>query len=182
MKNIVTLAAWLVIAAIVLTSQAAQTAIKGVEAAKNELTASIERMEKLLEDTNRSLEELDVIYQLSEEYQVPPEVILAVMKVESNFSPTAKNGRCYGIMQISDMHSEGFDVTTEELLDLRRNTEVGTSLLSGLMSSSESLTEALGKYNMGERGYRNYCERVGKKTTQYTQKALEIVSGLKKEE
>lgn len=117
---------------------------------------------------------LDVIYTTSAQYNIPPEITLAIMKVESGFDPDAKNGRCYGIMQISDVHCHGFGVETEDLLDLRKNTAIGLSLFSGLEKDSETMTEALGRYKMGTAGWR----KSGQTVTNYAEKVMSIVKGL----
>jgi len=149
------------------------------EQALGEAYNSIEDSVQEIRTTENLIQEqllyLDHIYMTAEEYGVPPEVVLAVMKVESNFNPNAENGRCYGAMQIHDVHCKGFNVKTEELLDLHKNTEVGISLLSDLMESSDSLDAALGKYNMGETGYENWRNSTGKAVTEYTEKVQTIL-------
>lgn len=125
---------------------------------------------------------LDHIYITAEEYDIPPELVLAIMKVESSLNPNAKNGRCYGLMQIHDVHCEGFNVTTEELFDLRRNTQIGMSLLSGLMESSDNLHQVLGKYNRGQAGYASYCREVGTEVSTYSQKVMNILDEWKEME
>ena len=143
------------------------------------LRASVKELKVLSKQIENQLYELDIIYRLSRQYDIPPEVIIAVMKVESGFNTSARNGNCYGIMQISDIHCEGFDATTEDLLGLHKNAEIGTSLISGLMKNSNSLTEALGKYNMGQAGYKKYCGEISSKATQYTRTVESIVHELK---
>ena len=147
--------------------------------AYNSIQFALAEISVVQQDIDNHMIYLDHIYSTAEDYGVPPEVILAIMKVESNFNPEAQNGRCYGLTQIHDVHCEPFGVTTEDLLDLRRNTVIGTTRLSALINQSDSLTEALGKYNMGEAGYAAYCEEVGTETTAYSEKVYQIIDGFR---
>lgn len=155
--------------------QAVGEAYNTIEESLFEISVTQTRVEK-------QIQYLDHIYITAEEYDIPPELVLAIMKVESNLNPNAKNGRCYGLMQIHDVHCEGFNTTTEELFDLRRNTQIGMSLLSGLMESSDNLHQVLGKYNRGQAGYARYCKEVGTEVSAYSQKVMDILDEWKEME
>ena len=144
--------------------------------AYNTIESALYEINTVQELVDGQIRYLDHIYSTAEEYGVPPEVVVAVMKVESDFNPDAVNGRCYGLMQIHDTHCEPWSVTTEDLLDLRKNTTIGISLLSGLMDTSDNLTQVLGKYNRGQAGYARYCAEVGSEVTSYSKKVENILN------
>jgi len=144
--------------------------------AYNTIESALYEINAVQELVDGQIHYLDHIYSTAEEYGVPPEVVVAVMKVESNFDPDAVYGRCYGLMQIHDVHCEPWNVTTEDLLDLRTNTTIGISLLSGLMDTSDNLTQVLGKFNRGQAGYAKYCAEVGSEVTSYSEKVENILN------
>lgn len=158
-----------------IVSFASMNINKELEQTERMLDETISKMEILYQETERNLYELDHIYRTAEEYGVPPEVVVAIMRVESNFNPNLESGCCYGIMQIHGNHCKSWGIETEQLFNLKSNTKIGISLLSGLQEESNNMYEVLGKYNMGSGGYAKYCRETGETVTRYADKVMSIV-------
>lgn len=148
---------------------------------QKELEESAAVIENNLHILNTMMYNMDVIHQKSEEYQVPMEVILAVMRVESRFDPmaTSSDGRNYGLMQINQIHLDGLK-DKMEILDIPKNVESGVSLLSSLMESEEDLHYVLNSYNMGVTGYKNYVNQTGERTRAYSRTVLRFAEELER--
>ena len=136
---------------------------------------TLEQTELALASVNEQLDLLDVIYQEAERYDLPPELALAIMRVESNFNPNAENGKCKGLMQVSTIH------TTADLLDLRTNVKISFSILDDLKAERDDLHEVLGCYNRGEYGYSEYVKETNQKATAYSNKVINLMNELKGE-
>ena len=126
----------------------------------------------LYDSIEMELYELDVIHRLADEYNLEPELILAMIKVESNFYQYAENDNCKGLMQISDIHN------VENIFDLETNIRTGASLISDLQAESDNMYQVLGKYNYGKAGYERYVKRTGTEVTEYAEKVLSLVNEL----
>ena len=107
-----------------------------------------------------------------EEYGVLPDVLYAVMEVESGYQLDAQNGECYGLMQIHSINlpwlQEQIGVTN--LSDPAQNIEAGAYILGGYLERY-SLTDSLMAYNLGEGGAKAQWEQ-GIHETAYTRKVL----------
>lgn len=141
---------------------------------KVELEKIRHEVEQMEEDVLLSIAELDLIHSIAEEYDLPPELALAMMKVESNFNPNAKNKACHGLLQVSSLYH------TSNLFDLKRNITASAGLMSELIDESDTLQQALGKYNYGVTGYEKYVSREGRFATNYSEKVLYYYNGLLK--
>ena len=148
---------------------------------QKELEESAAVIENNLHILNTMMYNMDVIHQKSEEYQVPMEVILAVMRVESSFDPmaTSPDGRNYGLMQINQVHLDGLK-DKMEILDIPKNVESGVSLLSALMEKENDLHYVLNSYNMGVTGYQNYVNQTGERTRAYSRTVLRFAEELER--
>ena len=124
------------------------------------------------------IEYIDVIERYSKMYDVPPEVILAVIKIESDFDVNANSGTSYGLMQINDVHLKHLE-DKMEILDVNKNIEFGTSILAELNKESDDLHFVLNSYNMGQYGYKDYVRETGKVSRAYSRKAIEYINQLK---
>ena len=122
---------------------------------------------QIYETAIQKFEELDCIYRTAEKYQVPPEVVLAVMKVESNFDKTATSNSSCGLMQVNKLHLSSYGLEEKDLYDVNTNVEMGTGILSECIANSPDLEVALGKYNRGVAGYEKYISRGGNRETRY---------------
>ena len=111
----------------------------------------------------------DVALAACEEYGVLPDVLFAVMEVESGYQLDARNGECYGLMQIHSINlpwlQEQIGVT--DLSDPAQNIEAGAYILGGYLERY-SLTDSLMAYNLGEGGAKAQWEQ-GIHETAYTQ-------------
>lgn len=137
-----------------------------IKQTEDSMANQIYQLELLRSDIKNNIEYLDVVYNTAEKYNLPPELALAMMKVESNFDVSAENGSCQGLMQVNSLYH------TANLLDLRENVECSFSLLSSLIDESNTLEEALGKYNRGKAGYAQYVQEHQRLTTAYSQKVI----------
>lgn len=142
-----------------------------------EIGIAYNQLSECLTKVEEHLKYLDCIYTLAGQYNIPPELALAMMKVESNFDPNAvsKTGD-RGIMQINDIHN------VANVLDLRANTEYAFSLLSGLAEDTDMLHAQLGSYNMGRTGYREHAASTKMLATSYSNKVIGLMDKLKGEQ
>ena len=121
----------------------------------------------------------DVALAACEEYGVLPDVLFAVMEVESGYQTDAKNGECYGLMQIHSINlpwlSEQIGVT--DLSDPTQNNKAGAYILGGYLERY-SLTDSLMAYNLGEGGAKGQWAQ-GIHETAYTRKVLACLESQK---
>lgn len=111
----------------------------------------------------------EYIWNLSNEYEISYEMVLAVIYVESGFRPyvISRTGD-YGLMQLNGVYmhirAEAAGVYNFEPLNMFDNVRVGIHLLSGEINywRSQEIGEenvfvyALGSYNRGRYGLRKY--------------------------
>ena len=136
-------AAVAVIAAIV--SLIAITAHKTVQLVKDENSLKM-----------RPLPYKDIVFKYSDEYDVPPEVIYAVMRVESAFrSDAVSHAGAVGLMQLIEPTFEWLQTKTGETLDASAmydpdtNIKYGTYLLGWLYGRYGNWKTAWAAYNAG---------------------------------
>lgn len=92
----------------------------------------------------------EYIYNLSVEYDVPYELVMAVIRTESNFEPTACSGSSHGLMQIHRINAQyAHELGVDDLYDPAGNVLVGVTILSDLLKR-HTITDALTCYNIGE--------------------------------
>lgn len=112
-------------------------------------------------------EYLSCIEKYSNEYNIPKELICAVINTESSFNPNARShAGALGIMQITEetfnwlqykMGIEG-TYTKEELLDYETNIKFGTYFLSLLYNEFQNYDTALAAYNAGRGNVNKWLE------------------------
>ena len=119
----------------------------------------------------------DVALAACEEYGVLPDVLYAVMEVESGYQMDAQNGSCYGLMQIHTINMEylSSNISTTNLTDPEQNIQAGAFILGGYLEKY-SLTDSLMAYNLGEGGAKRLWKQ-GIHETGYTRKVLESIEG-----
>lgn len=117
------------------------------------MTMSINaKSEDAVQDTYIPVEQQALCRQYGEEYGICPELLEAMIETESSGQMKARNGSCYGILQINgEVHGYGYD--TEE-----KQIEKACQML---LSYDCEIDEALSHYN-GQRSYQydGYVERV----------------------
>ena len=107
-----------------------------------------------------------------EEYGVLPDVLYAVMEVESGYQLDAQNGECYGLMQIHSINLPWLQeqIGTTDLSDPVQNIRAGAYILGGYLKRY-SLTDSLMAYNLGAGGAKAQWAQ-GVHETAYTRKVL----------
>ncbi len=113
---------------------------------------------------------IEIIEKYSEEYNVDSNLILAVIKAESNFDEKAvSNKNAIGLMQIIPstakdvVNMKGLEIDTnnieKELLIPEKNIEIGTAYLSMLLNRYDSIEIVLASYNAGIGTVDNWIEK-----------------------
>lgn len=116
--------------------------------------------------------------QLSEEFNVPYDLLFAIMFVESTFRPhVISRTRDYGIMQINRVNHgwlrEQHGIT--DFLCAEQSILSGTIMISALIERYEDLHKALMAYNMGSAGARRRWKQ-GIYTSTYSKRVIEIMN------
>lgn len=117
----------------------------------------------------------DVADEACEEYGIRPDVLYAVMEIESCYKIDAQNGSCYGLMQIHTINMEYLKsaIGTTDLADPVQNIRAGAFILGGYLKKY-SLPDSLMAYNLGEGGAKQLWKQ-GIHETGYTRKVLEAI-------
>lgn len=125
-----------------------------------------------IKDTYISNEIQDACIKYGEEYNICPELIMAMIEAESSGDPNAKNGTCKGLMQVSvTWHKERmaeFEVT--DIYDIDGNIHVGTDYLAELIEENDEISFALDRYNGNSKATYNYEHGI---ISPYAKKILE---------
>lgn len=89
------------------------------------------------------------VTQISNEYCICPELVLAIIETESSGNAKAKNGDCIGLMQVSEpCHYDRMDrLGVTDLYDPYSNILVGCDYLAELFEEYEDLGTVLMVYN-----------------------------------
>lgn len=150
--------------------------IEMVEPVTCRLTITVKVLEvDKYRDIPLSHELQDVALAACEEYGVLPDVLFAVMEVESGYQLDAQNGECYGLMQIHSINLPWLSeqIGTTDLSDPTQNIKAGAYILGGYLERY-SLTDSLMAYNLGEGGAKAQWAQ-GIHETAYTRKVLECI-------
>ena len=131
-----------------------------------------------------SAELQDYIFTVTEQYNVPAEVVIAIIERESSYRPnvTGLAGE-QGLMQIHPINHEWLseELGITDYYDPEQNILAGTYLLSGLFNKYETATEALMCYNCGEAGAKRLWAK-GVTETDYTVGILSFIETLEYKE
>lgn len=117
-----------------------------------------------------SNEKQTAVRQICEKYGVPFDLVIAMMKVESNFNEKAvSRTNDYGVMQINQVNHANLrkQLGVTDFLDFEQNVECGCYLLSDLIKRYGDTSAALMCYNNGEGGAKKLWAQ-GIYTTKYT--------------
>lgn len=150
--------------------------IEMVEPVTCRLTITVKALEvDKYRDIPLSHELQDVALAACEEYGVLPDVLFAVMEVESGYQLDAQNGECYGLMQIHSINLPWLQeqIGTTDLSDPTQNIKAGAYILGGYLERY-SLTDSLMAYNLGEGGAKAQWAQ-GIHETAYTRKVLACI-------
>ena len=127
-------------------------------------------------------DELQIYTQeVCKEYKVPFDLVIGVMFVESTFNQSARNGNCYGLMQVNDINAKELkNIGVYDLTDAKQNIKSGVYLLSKALRKYD-ISEALIVYNWGESGAKEKLNN-GITSTDYTRTVLKYAAGLEVKE
>lgn len=113
---------------------------------------------------------------LCEQYSVPCQIALGVIEAESSFQADARNGSCYGYMQINTINQERLadEIGVTDLTDPLQNLHSGVFMLGHLYKKYDDWSKALVAYNCGETGaYKNFFSK-GVTSNQYSLRVLAL--------
>lgn len=93
-----------------------------------------------------------------EQYGICPELLMAVIEVESRGRPDVKNGLCCGLMQISvKWHTDRMErLGVTDIFDERGNILVGVDYLAELFEKYHEASLVLDIYNGNSKAQENY--------------------------
>lgn len=136
-------------------------------------------------DVPIDLELLDHISGLSADYEIPVELILAVIEKESSFNEKAVSAvGAKGLMQIMpEYHKDRMKkLGCNNLFDPKQNVTVGVDFLAELIEKNGgNLNKALTAYNFGQNGANNIFFSKGKESSYYSRSVLETAEKIKGE-
>lgn len=127
-------------------------------------------------------EELQLhIIDLCSDYNVEPELVLAVIGQESNYNSEAigDKGESFGLMQIQKKFNEDrmVKVDADDLMNPYDNVAVGIDILAECLNEGKGLEWALHCYNGGS-SYADFMEVTGQ-VSDYTESVLMLYEELK---
>lgn len=125
------------------------------------LTDMSRRLERHVEDPDERLEILTRVHYEASRAELPPELVLAVIEVESNFDRFAISvAGALGLMQVMPFWREEIGRPDDNLIRLDTNLRYGCTILKFYLDRENGdLRRALGRYN-GSLGQRKYPNKV----------------------
>lgn len=131
------------------------------------LTDMSRRLERQVEDPRERIEILTRVHYEASRVELPPELILAVIEVESNFDRFAISvAGAIGLMQIMPFWLQEIGRPNDNLLHIDTNLRYGCTILRFYYDKENGdLRRALGRYN-GSLGKRKYPNKVIDKLSQ----------------
>lgn len=126
----------------------------------------------------------DYIDEICESYGVPPEVVIALIGVESNYTPKIiSKTNDYGYMQINGINHDWLmqELGVTDFLDPYDNIRCGVYMLSELYKKYSDTTQVLMCYNCGETGAKRLWDK-GVYTTDYVEKVNLAIENLERKE
>ena len=125
------------------------------------LTDMSNRLARQVEDPQERIEILRHVHYEATRAELPPELVLAVIDVESNFDRFAiSHAGARGLMQIMPFWLQEIGRPDDNLLHIRTNLRFGCTILKYYLDMERGdLIRALGRYN-GSLGKRRYPNKV----------------------
>ena len=125
------------------------------------LTDMSRRLERQVRDPAERIELLTLVHMEAKRVELPPELILAVIEVESNFDRYAVSvAGALGLMQIMPFWLDEIGRPDDNLLHTDTNLRYGCTILRFYYDKEKGdLRRALGRYN-GSLGKRKYPNKV----------------------
>ena len=127
-------------------------------------------------DVPLSYELQDYIFELCDKHSVEPELVIAIIEVESTFDTYAVNETSVGLMQVnSPVHTDRMvELNATNMFNPFDNVTVGIDILAEALSRYDTVGEALTAYNAGYTGaYRHYFSK-GIYANSYALKVLDV--------
>ena len=123
----------------------------------------------------------DYVRSMCKKYNVSFPLVLAVMKIESNYNAKCVTGKCYGIMQINKCNFSFLKKQTgaKDFTDFKQNTKAGVYMLSRYTAKHSDVHKVLMCYNMGEGAAAKKWKK-GTFTSSYSRKAVAAMEALKR--
>ena len=102
-----------------------------------------------IEPTHISVEAQVSCYEYGEMYDICPELLMAMIEVESSGNPKAENGDCKGLMQISERWHTGRmeEIGADDIWSETDNIHIGANYLHELFNRYEDVALVLMVYN-----------------------------------
>jgi soluble lytic murein transglycosylase-like protein len=123
------------------------------------LTDMSARLERQVQDPGERLEILMRVHHEATLRDLPPELVLAVIDIESNFDRFAiSHAGARGLMQIMPFWLEEMNEAEQNLMHIDTNVRFGCTILRYYMDiENDDMRRALGRYNgsLGKRKYPN---------------------------
>lgn len=125
------------------------------------LTDMSRRMEASVEDPGERMRILTRVHYEASRAELPPELVLAVIEVESNFDRYAISvAGALGLMQVMPFWRDEIGRPDDNLIRIETNLRYGCTILKFYLDKENGdLRRALGRYN-GSLGQRQYPNRV----------------------
>ncbi|HEX4974755.1 MAG TPA: transglycosylase SLT domain-containing protein [Pseudomonadales bacterium] len=119
------------------------------------------RLQKFIPDRSLRLKLLQEVYLQAQQANLSPQLVLAVIEVESGFDHYAvSTAGAQGLMQVMPFWKKNIGNTQDNLIDVNTNLRYGCAILSHYLKVEKSdLIKALARYN-GSVGQTWYPERV----------------------
>lgn len=125
------------------------------------LRVSDQRLQRYLDDEGQRLELLQYVYREAKRQSLDPDLILAVMQIESAFDRFAvSSAGAQGLMQVMPFWRVEIGRPQDNLTHVETNIRYGTVILSHYVDVAKNdLVEALARYN-GSYGKLKYPDKV----------------------
>jgi soluble lytic murein transglycosylase-like protein len=124
----------------------------------------------------------DLILSECKAKDVSPDLVIALIDVESNFNPKCiSKTNDYGLMQINICHKDSLkqEIQVTNLLDEKQNIKAGVHMLSEIGNKYNNLNQALMVYNCGETGAKKLWNN-GIYSTAYSRKVITKIDEIKR--
>lgn len=134
------------------------------------LLATDTRLQRYVKDSATRLRILETVYTQATDKLLDPDLVLAVMHVESFFDPYAISSvGAQGLMQVMPFWRKELGRDQDNLTNIETNISYGTTILAYYIERAEGdLVDALARYN-GSRGRLKYPELVVDRWTRFWQ-------------
>ena len=130
---------------------------------------------KAAEDTYLSEEIQEACIKHGEEYNICPELLMAIIEKESRGNPDVENGSCKGLMQINIIFQKERmkRLGVKDIFCIDGNIHVGADYLADLIAENDDVYYVLMAYNMGDYGARKAWKN-GISNTSYSRTVLNL--------